>query len=475
MVAQVKDGKDASKVVAEPSKGVKTRAACWICKRWFPSATHLKRHEKHSDLHRANLDKQDELTYQRKSELKLAVHCVRSRIVEVDSDDRALRNEETQSYRTLLEMQLRQLLYEYGQAQETIEDNRPRSRRRRGPNAPRGVLPQEKQPRRALHRREVPSDGLSAPTTDGDPMGFTDDGDLAAYRRRRSVEFKHGRISMLATMGFMTPEILGHWPGYISPSQGLKFADVPNGLAALQKVPSLGWTQILMYFGLIEYSAGFEDYRTGTPGDYGWKVLSSDDPEERRRKLNADLANGRLAMVAIMAILFQNGVAGTTGPEMWLPEICCDHLIERLPGNLQLLGVSVAEIVYTFVLCFVVLCVAVSERTKASHLFGLAIGSCVTVGGFAIGGISGGSLNPAVSQLGSGRSNEYIVAPLQKNMGRFVEDLFGIATSNLLNGGYFYKALIYTVLEVLGGVAAAAVFMVTHQAEVEMEGKEVDA
>ena len=62
-------------------------------------------------------------------------------------------------------------------------------------------------------------------------------------------------------------------------------------------------------------------------------------------------------------------------------------------------GVSVAEIVYTFVLCLVVLCVAVSERTKASHMFGLAIGSCVTVGGFAIGGISGGSLNPAVSFL----------------------------------------------------------------------------
>ena len=29
----------------------------------------------------------------------------------------------------------------------------------------------------------------------------------------RSVEFKHGRIAMLATMGFMTPEIIGHWPG----------------------------------------------------------------------------------------------------------------------------------------------------------------------------------------------------------------------------------------------------------------------
>lgn len=41
-----------------------------------------------------------------------------------------------------------------------------------------------------------------------------------------------------------------------------------------------------MYFGLIEYSAGFEDYRTGTPGDYGWKVLSSDDPEETLQDLN---------------------------------------------------------------------------------------------------------------------------------------------------------------------------------------------
>merc|ERR1719222_1237272 len=58
---------------------------------------------------------------------------------------------------------------------------------------------------------------------------------------------------------------------------------------------------------------------------------------------------------------------------------------------------AVAEIVFTFVLCFVVLSAAVSEKTKTTQMFGLAIGSCVTVGGLAIGGISGGSLNPAVS------------------------------------------------------------------------------
>ena len=66
-------------------------------------------------------------------------------------------------------------------------------------------------------------------------------------------------------------------------------------------------------------------------------------------------------------------------------------------GKSTWMGASVAEIVFTFVLAYVVLCVAISQTTKVSHMFGFAIGSCVTVGGFAIGGISGGSLNPAVS------------------------------------------------------------------------------
>ena len=44
-------------------------------------------------------------------------------------------------------------------------------------------------------------------------------------------------------------------------------------------------------------------------------------------------------------------------------------------------GVSVAESIFTFVLCFVVLSVAVSKQTKASHLFGFAIG-CVRYRGW---------------------------------------------------------------------------------------------
>jgi len=101
-------------------------------------------------------------------------------------------------------------------------------------------------------------------------------------------------------------------------------------------------------------------------------------------------------------------------------------------------GVAIAEIVYTFVLCFVVLNVA-TVKTPLSQYFGLAIASCVTAGGYAIGAISGGSLNPAVS--------------------------IGISSSMMLNGGIFYKCLIYSALELVGAGLAAGTFMVVRPSE----------
>eukprot|EP00933_Yihiella_yeosuensis_P035281 TRINITY_DN287_c0_g2_i1.p1 TRINITY_DN287_c0_g2~~TRINITY_DN287_c0_g2_i1.p1 ORF type:complete len:459 (+),score=95.14 TRINITY_DN287_c0_g2_i1:131-1507(+) len=111
-------------------------------------------------------------------------------------------------------------------------------------------------------------------------------------------------------------------------------------------------------------------------------------------------------------------------------------------GGFSWLGLAVGETLFTFVLCYVVLCVAVSERTGTSQMFGLAIGSCVTVGGLAIGGISGGSLNPAVS--------------------------VGIASAHTMNGGLFWKSLVYSACELLGGSIAAEVFKNTHAVEKEL-------
>lgn len=104
---------------------------------------------------------------------------------------------------------------------------------------------------------------------------------------------------------------MGKLPGYLSPSAGLKFADIPNGLAAVSKVPTAGWAQIAAYFGFVEFAGGFTDYKTGTPGDYGFKVLTSSDPAEKTKKLSAEIANGRLAMVAIIGMFFQDGLTGS--------------------------------------------------------------------------------------------------------------------------------------------------------------------
>lgn len=109
--------------------------------------------------------------------------------------------------------------------------------------------------------------------------------------------------------------------------------------------------------------------------------------------------------------------------------------------------VAAAEVIFTFVLCYVVLCVATTKE-PSKDLFGLAIGSCVTVGGCAIGSISGGSLNPAVS--------------------------FGIDTSHFIRhmGAAWWHCLLYSALEFTGAVLAAGVFRVTHGTEYEKGAKE---
>merc|ERR1712039_1128940 len=153
--------------------------------------------------------------------------------------------------------------------------------------------------------------GVQAPVGFWDPAGLAKDGDAVAFARRRSSEIKHGRICMLATMGYMTPEVAGKFPGYCSYTAKLQFADIPNGLAAVSKVPFLGWFQILLYCGFTEYSGGSgADSLTGTPGDMGWKppLLTSDSEASTKRRLNSELANGRLAMMAIIGMFFQDGL-----------------------------------------------------------------------------------------------------------------------------------------------------------------------
>merc|ERR1719356_995041 len=157
-----------------------------------------------------------------------------------------------------------------------------------------------------------------------DPAGFCDGVTEADFKRLRSCEIKHGRLAMLATIGYIAP-FYGKLPGYLSFSKKIKFADIPLGVKGFLKIPSGGLIQIILLGALIEFglggggpsARGIEEWKSGPAGDYGRGFLGLFgpvmDPERRKRSLNSEIANGRLAMMAMVGIVIQEGVAGGTG------------------------------------------------------------------------------------------------------------------------------------------------------------------
>ncbi|CAL1163793.1 unnamed protein product [Cladocopium goreaui] len=172
--------------------------------------------------------------------------------------------------------------------------------------------------------------GVQPPLGFWDPAGLSSDGDAREFYRRRVVEIKHGRVSMLACTGYIVQEFF-RFPGFLSPSSEIKFTDVPNGLAAATKVPAVGWFQYTVFCGICdlwlmhqvptnppgklctrlfgEETTNYEYGFLGLPGYLGGKAIA--DPEVKKKKLNAEIANGRLAMMAIIGMFFQDGLTGS--------------------------------------------------------------------------------------------------------------------------------------------------------------------
>ena len=67
------------------------------------------------------------------------------------------------------------------------------------------------------------------------------------------------------------------------------------------------------------------------------------------------------------------------------------------PSQPATLPALIAEFLFTFALVYVVLNVATAKGTSGNSFYGLAIGSTVLTGAYAVGNISGGVFNPAVA------------------------------------------------------------------------------
>jgi len=148
--------------------------------------------------------------------------------------------------------------------------------------------------------------GAQAPLGFFDPLGLVADGDEEKFDRLRYVEIKHGRISMLAVVGYLVAEAGIRLPGNID-YEGLKFSEVPNGFAALNTIQSAGIAQIVTLVGFLELAVmkditGGEfvgDFRNDCI-DYGWDTF---DEETQLQKRAIELNQGRAAMMGILALM----------------------------------------------------------------------------------------------------------------------------------------------------------------------------
>ena len=147
-----------------------------------------------------------------------------------------------------------------------------------------------------------------------DPFNFSRDEDSLQWYR--SAEIKHARIAMLAAAGWPLAELFNKQLAQALdlPSLLQVHGRVPSVLnGGLAKVPPLYWVGVLSAATIIEGVGAFkereaaqkgEDY---TPGDLGFDPLGlyGKTEDNKKFKLEAELFNGRLAMLAITGFAVQ--------------------------------------------------------------------------------------------------------------------------------------------------------------------------
>lgn len=133
-----------------------------------------------------------------------------------------------------------------------------------------------------------------------DPVGFTNGVKPDRIIFFREAELKHGRICMLAVLGFLSQEL-------IAPYQLAPFNE-PNPINAFATVPFLGLVQIAAVAGAIEIAT--RGYEGRIPGDVGFDPLGLSADGIKEEWAIAEIKHGRLAMIAFLAFQIQINLSG---------------------------------------------------------------------------------------------------------------------------------------------------------------------
>merc|ERR1719498_2317638 len=157
-----------------------------------------------------------------------------------------------------------------------------------------------------------------------DPAGFLEGKSELGVNRYREAELTHGRVSMLASLGFIVQE---RFHPLFSGDGGPAIDQVPQ-------LPPWLWAVMTAGIGAAEFyriSVGYSPLDPETnkadsalkpgyyPGDIGFDPLGlkPEDAAEFRLMQEKELAHGRLAMIASAGFLAQEAVTKSTWGTAW--------------------------------------------------------------------------------------------------------------------------------------------------------------
>lgn len=169
--------------------------------------------------------------------------------------------------------------------------------------------------------------GISAPFPDMfDPAEFTTDATVEDVRRYREAELTHGRVAMLAALGFVVGEQLEDFPAFMNIDGNI----TGPAIYQFQQVQSGFWEPLVIFIGVCEsyrVAVGWAapnstsetdsrlnqllpDYEMGNLGfdPLGMKPKNAGDLRALQTK---ELNNGRLAMIAVAGFVVQELVNST--------------------------------------------------------------------------------------------------------------------------------------------------------------------
>jgi len=160
--------------------------------------------------------------------------------------------------------------------------------------------------------------GNIAPAGNWDPANLLDGASKSEVYRWREAEITHGRVGMLASLGFLVQEF---WHPLFSADGGPAIEQIP-------KLPPALWVFMTIGIGAAEalriqagWANPYEKMENVQalkpeyyPGDLGFDPLGlkPSDPAELRIMQEKELSHGRLAMLAAAGFMAQEAVTGAT-------------------------------------------------------------------------------------------------------------------------------------------------------------------